>query len=461
MLNIGILCGGSGTRLWPLSRKNVPKQFFKLISEYTMFQETINRIKNLEYNNLFIICNKDYRFLIEKQLQEINIKNYTLILEPLKKNTAPAILSIAKYCDINSNLLILSSDHIWDNNKFITMINKAQEIICEGTVVFGINPIYPETGYGYIKYDGNNLLKFIEKPNLSKAIEYLDKGNYLWNSGCFLFNVKRLLHEFEVNALDIYNDINLTLANSELKNNIIELDEQHFKQVRNESIDYAIMEKLVDCKVINYDGNWSDIGSFQSLYEYFKKDEFENVIQSEAQIIDTNNCFIKSNDKNKMISCIGVNNLAIIDTEDVLLVCDKNRSQDVKKMVNKLKEKKKSELEFHTKVYRPWGWYHNINGDDYSGYKVKRICVYPHKRLSLQSHDKRAEHWVIIKGKAKVTVGKDTHILSSNNSVYIPTGVLHRVENIGNENMEFIETQIGNYLGEDDIKRYEDDFGRI
>jgi mannose-1-phosphate guanylyltransferase/mannose-6-phosphate isomerase len=274
-----------------------------------------------------------------------------------------------------------------------------------------------------------------------------------------------MLKCYSTYANDILNQCKNTINNTNMSKNIIILDSKYFSTCRKISIDYAIMEpltqssnKVVNAKTIIYNGYWSDIGSFDSLYNELKKNEFNNVTKGDIITIDTNNCYIESD--NKIVTTIGLNNIIIVDTRDVLLICDKDKSQDVKKMTKLVNEHKNELIQIHSKAYRPWGWYINIEGDNYSGFKVKRIGVYPGKRLSLQSHNKRSEHWVIIKGQAKVQVGEDFHILHKNQSIYIPIGVLHRMENIGDELVEFIETQIGNYLGEDDIIRYEDDFGR-
>lgn len=458
MLNILIMCGGTGTRLWPLSRDSLPKQFLNLTEEdLTMFQITCLRAKNINFDNLFVICNKEHIFLAKKQLDDLSIKNYKIIGEPFGKNTAAVIACASLLSDINSDILVMSSDHMWTDDIFKTTVNEGMKYCKESIVTFGIVPNYPETGYGYLHYKDNNLIKFVEKPSIERAKEYLENGNYLWNSGNFLFSNKVIKDEFKKNAKDIHDSVEETIKNSDSHLSEFILDSETFNKVRSESIDYAIMEKYQNGKVVPYNGLWSDIGSFKSLYDFKNKDIKNNVLDGDIHCIDTTNSFIKSN---KLVTTIGINDLSIIDTPDVLFIGDINRSQEVKKFVNKFKEDKREEIKVHKKCFRPWGWYINIDGDDNSGSKVKRIGVYPGKRLSLQSHKKRSEHWVITKGQAKVQVGEDFHILHKNQSIYIPLGVLHRMENIGLEMVEFIETQIGDYLGEDDIIRYEDDFGR-
>lgn len=460
MLNIVILCGGSGTRLWPLSREKLPKQFLKLTNkEYTMFQLTCLRVKDLNYETLLVICNKEHNFLVEQQLEELNISKYKIICEPFGKNTCAAIATSCILTNPEYNLLVLSADHMWDDEKFVQSVKKGIEYVNEGIVVFGVKPSYPETGYGYLNFIGDKLIKFVEKPDKEIAQKYYESGNYLWNSGNFLFSNDIMTQELIKYANDIYESVFYTIQNSgNLDQRTILLNKDYFETVRDESIDYAVMEFHKECRVIIYDNYWSDIGSFKSLNDYFNKNQDGNVLDGDIKTIETKNSYILS--ESKLITTLGVNNLVIIDTKDALFIADKDKSQDIKQIVKELKKENRSETIIHSKAYRPWGWYLCIDGNDYSGSKVKRICVYPGKRLSLQSHEHRAEHWIIVKGTAKVQVGKDFHILKTNQSIYIPTGTLHRMENIGIEMVEFIETQIGNYLGEDDIIRYEDDFGR-
>lgn len=458
MLNILIMCGGSGTRLWPLSRDSLPKQFLNITDEkLTMFQLTCLRAKKINFNKLFVICNNKHIFLAKQQLDDLSIENYKIIGEPFGKNTAAVIACASLLSNNNDNLLVLSSDHIWNDNIFIDSVKEGLNFCNESIVTFGIVPNYPETGYGYLNYSNNDLIKFIEKPNLEKAKEYLEDGNYLWNSGNFLFNNKIIIDEFLLNAKDIYESVQQVLQKSSIELNEFTLDPIAFENVRSESIDYAIMEMHTNGKVVPYDGLWVDIGSFKSIYSMNDKDSNKNVLNGDIFCIDTTGSYVKSD---KLVATIGIKNLSIIDTPDVLYVGDIDRGQEIKNIVSILKKDNREEVKLHKKSFRPWGWYINIDGNDTNGSKVKRIGVYPGKRLSLQSHERRSEHWVIVKGKAKVQVGKDFHELHKNQSIYIPVGVLHRMENIGNEIVEFIETQIGDYLGEDDIIRYEDDFGR-
>ncbi len=459
-LNIVILCGGSGSRLWPLSRELLPKQFLKLVSkEYTMFQMTCNRIRNLKYNKIFIICNQEHILLAEQQIEEIGITNYQLIGEPFGKNTSSAVAIACQLSSTTDNLLVVSSDHVFNDQKFIDCVNDGLNIINSGIIVFGIKPDYPETGYGYLQYEGQQLLRFVEKPHKEVAERYLAKGNYLWNSGNFLFKNSIMIKEFNIYASDIWNQVKLTLDNSKILNNKLKLNPDFFSLVNPEdlSIDYAIMENHQHGKVIKYDSLWSDIGSFKSLYDFKSLGTDTNVFDGLIYNLDSKNCYVKSD---KIVSLIGVDNLVVIDTDDVLLISEKERSQDVKKVVNILKKENRIETKLHNKVFRPWGWYININGDDHSGSKVKRITVLPGKRLSLQSHKSRSEHWVITKGNAVVQLGEKKIEMKVNDYIFIPTLEKHRMENLSDKLVEFVETQIGDYLGEDDIIRYQDDFGR-
>ena len=458
-LSVVVMSGGSGTRLWPLSRKLLPKQFLKLTDfQNTMFQISCLNANKLNPEEFIIVCNEQHKFLASQQLEELNIHNYKIACEPFGKNTAAAISVACSLIKPENDVFVMTSDHVWDSEELCNSIIKAKKINDnQNILVFGIKPTYPETGYGYIKYENNSLIEFVEKPNLEKAKEYIN-DNYLWNSGNFFFTNSYMINQLEKYAFDVINNVRLTLKNSNNQNKIISLNSEYFDKVPEISIDYAVMEKQEKGIVIKYDGFWADIGSLLSLHNFKEKDNNNNTKEGDIYTIDTRNCFIKSEER--LVTTLNIENLAIVDTKDVLLVADINRSQDVKLFVKQLEKEKREEIVCHLKVFRPWGWYKNIEGNDLSGFKVKRIGVYPGKKLSLQSHNHRSEHWVIVKGKAKVQVGKDFLILNENQHVYIPKETLHRMENIGEEELEFVETQIGSYLGEDDIIRYEDDFGR-
>ena len=470
-----ILCGGSGSRLWPKSREKLPKQLLKLTNDYTMLQNTILRIKKFQTYldiKIQIICNIDHYFIIEQQIEELKeIKNDIIIItEPKGRDSAPALCIASLLNNINDYTFIIPSDHIFDDDKFVQCCQDSINYLNSSIVTFGINPDRIETGYGYIKIGNNNITEqFVEKPNYELAKKYIEEGTYYWNAGIFGFKNSNMVLCFEKYAQDILEVCKRTLENTDMNNKIIHLSNL-FLESKSISIDYAIMEKICideDFKInvipitLPYNGYWNDIGSYEALYnEVIKQnsDNNKNFIIGDVINFNTSNCYIDS--ENKLTAIIGVNNLVVINTQDSLLICDKDKTQDVKLIVQELKKYNRSEYMFHKKVFRPWGWYINVEGNDYNGFKIKRIAVYPGKRLSLQSHNYRSEHWVIVKGNAKVQVGNDNFILNSDQNIYIPIKTLHRIENIGNELLEFTETQIGDYLGEDDIIRYEDDFGR-
>lgn len=459
-----IMCGGSGTRLFPLSRKLLPKQFLKLTDKnLSMFQLTVKRAIMNNINHIYVVSNVKHNFMIREQMEELCVSYYTIISEPFGKDTCAAITS-ASLISKAHNILVMSSDHVWEDNVFADVVMKAVDIN-KSVTVFGILPTYPETGYGYIKYNGNQLVKFVEKPDIITAKMYVESKQYLWNSGNFIFNREFLLEKLKLTAFDIILDVDTTINTSKKVNNEIILDKDMFEKVRSISIDYAVMEHVTDGNVIPYIGYWSDIGSFKSLHMHQKKDTSDNYIDATNMSLSTTNSMIMSDNKDKLILTNNIKDLTIIDTRDCLYIGNTDSSQDVKNLVNKMKVDEnntiKDMLNVHAKAYRPWGWYINVEGKNEDGFKIKRIGVYPGKRLSLQSHKHRSEHWVIVKGTARVQVGEDQLILHKNQHVYIPVGVLHRMENIGEDMVEFVETQIGDYLGEDDIVRYQDDFGRI
>lgn len=477
-MNFVVLCGGSGSRLWPKSRDKYPKQFIKLTNEYSLLQNTIIRInklnKNIKKNKLYIICNKEHYFIADEQIKELmnnnninNETNYSIITEPKGRDSAPAIC-IASLLDTEDTItFIMPCDHIFDDDEFINCYNNGLKYIEDSIVTFGIKPIYPETGYGYIELENKTLktLKFVEKPNKELAEEYYNSGRYLWNAGVFIFKNKNMLLCYEKYCNDIYETCKKTLNDSIKKDNIIYLSPKYFCDCRSISVDYAIMEYLtrehmknINAITIPYNSKWNDIGSYSALYNEIDKDKNNNYINGNIIVMNTTDCYIDSEDS--FTSVIGVKNLVIVNTKDSLLICDKDETQNVKNIVNYLKQSNKEEAIQHKMVYRPWGYFINIEGSDYSGSKMKKIVVYQGKRLSLQSHKYRAEHWVITNGTGKVQIGETILEVTKDSHVYIPIKTLHRIENIGEDLLEFTETQIGNYLGEDDIIRFEDDFGR-
>jgi len=461
-LNVVIMCGGAGSRLWPKSRDLLPKQFLKLTDpNFTMFQLNCKNALNLSPDKFIIVCNNSHNFIIENQLIDLGINNYVIISEPFGKDTSAAIASASLVSEPDDLLIVLTADHVWEETEFKNIMQRGIETVDNQSIVFiGIQPKYPETGYGYIlRGENGNVLKFVEKPGKELAEKYVADGNYFWNSGVFLFLNNTIISEFAEHAPDIYNDVSKTIENSIVLDKNIKLNSEMFSLVRSISIDYSIMENNKFGKIVAYNGYWCDIGSFQSLYNHMDKNDDSNVTVGDVITLETKNSYIES--ENRLITTIGIDNLIVIDTRDALLIVEKDKSQMVKDLVKEMKVKNRTELQYHAKVFRPWGWYINVEGGDDIGFKVKRIGVYPGKRLSLQSHNKRSEHWVIVKGKAKVQVGEDFLHLEPNFHVFIPKNTLHRMENVGDELVEFIETQIGSYLGEDDIVRYEDDFGRL
>jgi mannose-1-phosphate guanylyltransferase / mannose-6-phosphate isomerase len=463
-----ILSGGSGTRLWPLSRKQYPKQYLPLAGDNTMLQETILRLNGLDnLSDPIIICNVDHRFLVAEQCQQIDITNPIILLEPVGRNTAPAIAAAALQLINGSDdavLLVLSADHvIQDTEAFHQAINIASRHAQEGELVtFGIVPTDVNTGYGYIKTFKNNnngvykVEEFIEKPDLQTAQAYLKQGNYLWNSGMFMFKATTLIDELTTHSSEIVASVNDAVNNATKDLDFIRLDKQAFESSPSDSIDYALMEKSDNVVVVPLDAQWNDIGSWSALYDIGTKNTNGNVIQGDVFTEETTNTYIYAEDH--MVATIGVQNLVIVDTPNATLIATKDKVQEVKKIVEQLQKQDRKEQFCHRKVYRPWGWYDSIDAG--FNFQVKRLHVNPGARLSLQMHHKRAEHWVVVSGTAIVTNGEEVLTLTEGSSTYIPIGVAHSLENKTNEQLEIIETQSGTYLGEDDIVRFQDNYGR-
>jgi len=461
-----ILSGGSGTRLWPLSRKLHPKQFINLVNDTTLFQDTILRLPE-DVADPLIICNEEHRFLAAEQLRQIHKNSNGIILEPIGKNTAPAIaLAALKFINNEEDplLLVLSADHlIQDTDAFHQSIKIAEELAEKDKLVtFGIVPDKAETGYGYIQADINhatdyyNIKSFTEKPNQEDAQKYLDSGNYLWNSGMFMFKASIYLQELKKFEPEILAACQKSCQTEYKDKDFIRLNNDEFKKCPEQSIDYGVMEHTEGAMVIPLDANWSDIGSWDALWNTKDKDDNGNVSEGDVILDGVRNSYTYSS--NRLVTAIGVSNLVIVDTQDALLVADKNYSQNIKNIVNQLKKNNRSEAENHRKVLRPWGYYDSIDAD--YGFQVKRILVNPGAKLSLQKHQHRAEHWIVVKGIATITRGDDVFILKENQSTYIPKGEIHRLENQEKLDLEIIEIQTGDYLGEDDIIRLEDDYSR-
>jgi mannose-1-phosphate guanylyltransferase/mannose-6-phosphate isomerase len=465
-----ILAGGSGTRLFPLSRKNLPKQFLKIKSEKSFFQQTIERVLKIVNNSedILIVTNKEYLFHVKNQLKEINIseKDIYIITEPIIRNTAPAIALAVKFLieklgtNKSETLLVTPSDHIiFPLSDFIEYINQAQKLVEAGYLVtFGIKPTKPETGYGYIEAGesldtGYKVKRFHEKPSLEKAKEYLNKGNFYWNSGMFAFTVGSILEEFKQHCEDIYK-----MIENRTYENLIE----NFYTMPEISIDYAVMEKTKRAVVIPMSLNWSDIGSWDSVYETLPKDENRNVKIGNVVDINTKGSLIIAN--KRVISTVGLDDLIIVETDDVILIARRGEGQKVREVVNKLKlSNEYNQLaDYHTTVHRPWGSYTNLEKGE--RYRIKRITVYPGESLSLQMHHHRSEHWIVVKGTAKVVLEEagelKEYFVHENESIYVPKTTKHRLMNPGKVPLEIIEVQVGEYVEEDDIVRFDDRYGR-
>ena len=463
-----IMAGGSGTRLWPLSRSLYPKQFLSLINENSLLQETLKRLDGLNCLPPVIVSNNEHRFIVAEQLRQFGVDDFQIILEPVGRNTAPAVaLAALKSLELHGDhhMLVLAADHaIQDIEAFHAAVLAAeQESVDNKLVTFGIVPTKPETGYGYIKKGEqvkNSVFKvnsFVEKPDLETAKNYLEQKCYLWNSGMFMFKASVYLDELKKFRPDILAACKESLSSASTDLDFIRLNSDVFAECPDESIDYAVMEKTQDCVVIPLDADWSDIGSWTSLWEISEKDEHENVSHGDVINYNSRNNYIYS--EGSLISTVGVNNLIIVQTKDALLVAQQDNVQDIKKIVEILKKQKRSEHISHREVYRPWGRYDSVERGD--RYQVKRITVKPGECLSTQMHHHRAEPWVVVAGTAKVTCGERTFFVTENESTFIPIGTVHTLENPGKIPLEVIEIQSGVYLGDDDIVRLSDKYGRV
>lgn len=459
-----IMAGGSGSRLWPLSRTLYPKQFLSLTSSSTMLQETVNRLDGIEHEAPFFICNEEHRFIVAEQLRQKELAHSGIVLEPVGRNTAPAIALAALHALGKSEdplLLVLAADHVIQNQlAFIDAVKQAIPQAESGKLVtFGVVPTAPETGYGYIK-KGSELVtsgafevaQFVEKPDLKTAHSYLSSGDYLWNSGMFLFKASRYLEELNLHRSDIFTACQKAISGSRGDLDFIRLDETSFAACPDDSVDYAVMEKTQDAVVVPMDADWSDVGSFSALWEVNAKDDNGNATRGDVLTEKTTDSYIYS--QNRLVSTVGVSNLVVVETKDAVLVADKNNVQDVKSIVNQLKALKRSECQQHREVYRPWGSHDEIAEGE--RFQVKHLSVKPSERTATQLHYHRAEHWVVVSGTAKVTNGDKTYLLGENESTFIPIGAAHSIENPGKVPLELIEVRSGVYLQEDDVVRLED-----
>jgi len=452
MTNI-ILCGGSGTRLWPISRTLMPKQFNKLFDDKSLFQLTVERNSKVCDNNL-IVSNTEQYFLALDQLES----DSTFLLEPIGRNTAPAIALACMSLEKETIVLVTPSDHLIKNElAYQKVIQKAQELASKDNLVtFGIKPTFAETGFGYIEANNEDVQAFHEKPNLDTAKNYVEAGNYYWNSGMFCFKAGIFLEELEKYSPEIYSTCKEAFENSKTQNSTIRIQHSHMEKIPSDSIDYAVMEKSTKVKVVPSDIGWSDVGSFDALYDELEKDESGNTINENHISIDSKNNLIYGNQRK--IATVDIEDCIIVDTGDALLISKKGSSQKVKKVVAKLKEQNSELHNIHLTGHRPWGTYTIL--EESPGYKIKRIEVKPGKRLSLQKHFHRNEHWIVVSGTATVTVGEKTKFVRPNESTYIKMGELHRLENKGKIPVVLIEAQVGEYTGEDDIVRIDDDYQR-
>ena len=472
-----ILAGGTGSRLWPLSRKSFPKQFLSLLErdKNTLLQTTYKRIENLEsLSKPIIICNEEHRFIVGDQMRQINIEPLSIILEPFGRNTAPAIaiaaLKALEYFndeDIDPILLILSSDHhIEDINKFEISIKQSIEESKKGNlIIFGVIPYYPATGYGYIESESSQICEnftarkvesFVEKPDLETATSLFKNKNFLWNSGIFVFRAKDILKELENFEPEIIRNCKGSLKNSSKDLDFLRIDPQYFEKCPNVSIDISVFEKTKKAFVLPLDCGWDDIGSWESLWKLSNKDKKGNSIKGRVIADKTKNSLINSDER--LIVTLGIKNIIIIDTRDALLVANKENAQDVKKIVDRLNNEGFNEGKEHKIMHRPWGNYLSIQQGE--NWQIKKINVYPGSELSLQMHYHRSEHWIVVQGTAKVQIHKEIKFLTENESTYIPLGSKHRLSNPGKIPLVLIEVQSGDYLGEDDIVRFEDIYGR-
>lgn len=464
-----ILSGGSGTRLWPISRKNLPKQFLSLTGEGTLFQQTVARAIALpDATAPIVVASDDHRFLAADQLLDMEVSGATIMLEPAPRNTAPAIALGAMQAlksDPEALLLVLPADHlVGDTASFVEAVQAALPAAREGWLVtFGIRPDRPETGFGYIRRaeaigaGTYRVEKFVEKPNQATAEGYLAEGGYDWNSGMFLFKAARYLEELGVHAPAILEATRKAFASAKADLDFVRLDKDDFAKVPDDSIDYAVMEKSKNAAVVPVSCEWSDIGSWSALWLAGAKDDNGNLLEGDTLAIGTRNSLLRSHDRH-LVATVGVDDLVVVTTPDATLVAHRNAAQDVKKVVDHLKAMGRSEHSLHRVVHRPWGNYDSLEAGD--RFQVKRIVVKPGAALSLQKHHHRAEHWIVVSGTAEVTCDDKVFLLAENQSTYIPLGSVHRLRNPGKVPLEMIEVQSGSYLGEDDIVRFEDVYGR-
>lgn len=457
-----IMAGGSGSRLWPLSRASHPKQFLPLHGEDTMLQSTVKRLSGLTIKSIISVCNEEHRFTVAEQMRRINAHG-SIVLEPIGRNTAPALALAALVSQDDPLLLVLPADHvILNQDAFKEAVINAVPLAESGKLVtFGITPNEPHTGFGYIKRGNQNtgvfdIEKFVEKPSKEVAKKYFDSGEYYWNSGMFLIKASKYLSELKKFRPQIAEACELSVRELRTDFDFQRVDEHAFEKCPSDSIDYAVMENTTDGVVVPIDAGWSDVGSWASLWNISERDMDGNSIHGDVIVADSTNSYISTD--GKLVTVLGIENMIVVATKDAVMVATKDSVEGVKTLVDILKATSRSEVELHREVYRPWGKYDSV--DVGQRHQVKRITVSPGAKLSLQFHHHRSEHWVVVAGTATVTRGEEKFLLSVNESTFIPIGEVHSLENSGEIDLELIEVQVGSYLGEDDIVRIEDIYGR-
>jgi mannose-1-phosphate guanylyltransferase len=462
-----IMAGGSGTRLWPLSRELHPKQFLSLAGDMSMLQQAVLKLDGLTASLPLVICNESHRFVVAEQLRQLDKLGKNVLLEPVGRNTAPAVALAALLAHKQGSdpvLLVLAADHLIRNEEaFRSAVNRALPLAVKGQLfTFGIEPSSPETGYGYIKQGvaladcGFEVAAFVEKPSAQLAKDYLATGGYFWNSGMFLMRASRYLEELQKFRRDIYSACEAAMASTQSDMDFIRVDSEAFASCPAQSIDYAVMEKTDSAAVVPLNADWSDVGAFSSLWEALPKDADGNVKRGDVISFDSQNNLLLS--ENALVATVGLKDTVVVQTKDAVLVAPRDRVQEVKEIVARLNESGRTEHKIHRQVYRPWGHYDLIDAG--ARHQVKRISVLPGAKLSLQMHHHRAEHWVVVKGTARVMLDGQEKMLTENESIYLPVGCVHSLENPGKIALELIEVQVGGYLGEDDIVRFEDLYGR-
>lgn len=464
-----LLAGGNGSRLWPLSRTLMPKQFIPLAGESTMLQQTLARLTGLPIQKPLVVCNEEHRFIVAEQARQSDIELDSIYLEPFGRNTAPPIAMVALELLARGDdplLLILPSDHLIENaDAFRRSVDAAAGAAASGKLVtFGIVPTKAETGYGYIQagqfLEGGDWVReverFVEKPDEATAESFLQSSDFFWNSGMFLFRASVYIKELTSSRPDILGACEKTVQGIQREMDFVRIPSEFFKECADESIDYAVMEHTRDACMVPLDAGWSDLGSWTALWEVEEKDDQDNVILGDVVSTDVSNSYIRA--ENRLVAAVGLRDVVVVETKDAVLVAEKGRVQDVKKLVQEMKRGDRKEHHCHVRVYRPWGDYESV--DEGARFQVKRITVKPGEKLSLQMHYHRAEHWIVVKGTALVECGEQKKILTENQSTFIPFGSTHRLSNPGKVPLEIIEVQSGSYLGEDDIVRFEDHYGR-